>query len=160
MHRFGVSRHTSFLQDRRIVLALLQGGRTMKTVLSYCSARMFLKGLLPMVGMSPRQSSGAVNDNDPQRHAEFTVEPSKQRGVTPSLDSARAAYGLTGHFVAAIALVAGILALPLLQGLVVSATTSSEARLNVIRGSPIAPALLEPRRTFSPVGRTAALNPS
>jgi hypothetical protein len=51
----------------------------MKTVLSYCSARIFLKGLLPMVAMSPRQSEGAVNDNDPQRHVGFTIEPSRQR---------------------------------------------------------------------------------
>ena len=57
----------------------------MKTVLSYCSARMFLKGLLPMVAMSPRQSEGAVNDNDRQRHAGFTIEPSNQWGSTPSL---------------------------------------------------------------------------
>ena len=57
----------------------------MKTVLSYCSARMFLKGLLPMVAMSPGQSEGAVNDNDLQRHVAFTVEQSKKRGALPSL---------------------------------------------------------------------------
>ena len=51
----------------------------MKTVLSYCSARMFLRGLLPMVAMSPRQSRGAVNDNDPQRRIGLTVEASKQK---------------------------------------------------------------------------------
>jgi hypothetical protein len=50
----------------------------MKTVLSYCSARMFLNGLLPMVAMSPRQSEGAVNDNDPQRHVGFAIEPSRK----------------------------------------------------------------------------------
>jgi hypothetical protein len=87
IHCSGVSKHTSFLQARRIVLAYLQGGRTMKTVLSYCSARMFLKGLLPMVAMSPRQSGGAVNDNDPQRHVGFTVEASQQRGSTTFLHS-------------------------------------------------------------------------
>jgi len=115
----------------------------MKTVLSYCSARMFLKGLLPMAAMSPRQSGGAANDNDTQRRLEFTVEPSKQRVSTPSLHSRRAAYELTGHVVAVIALVAGILALPLVQGLVVPATTTSEERSEVIRGSLIAPGLLE-----------------
>jgi hypothetical protein len=55
----------------------------MKTVLSYCSARMFLKGLLPMVAMSPRQARGAVNDNDLQRPAGFTVELARQGGAFP-----------------------------------------------------------------------------
>jgi hypothetical protein len=117
----------------------------MKTVLSYCSARMFLKGLLPMVAMSPRQSGAAVNDNDPQRHVGFTVEACQQRGSTTSLHSKRAAYKLTGHVVAAIAFVAGVLALPLLQGLVVPATTASEETSEVVRGSPITPTLLEPQ---------------
>jgi hypothetical protein len=35
----------------------------MKTVLSYCSARVFSAGLLPMVAMRPCQSGAAVNDN-------------------------------------------------------------------------------------------------
>ena len=107
----------------------------MKTVLSYCSARMFLKGLLPMVAMSLGQSEGAVNDNDLQRHAGFSVELSNQRGGTHFLQSKSAASGLTGHVVAALALVAGILALPLLQCLVVPTTTASEARSDIIRGS-------------------------
>ena len=115
----------------------------MKTVLSYCSARLFLKGLLPMVAMSPCQSEGAVNDNGLQRHAGFTIEPANQWGSPPSPQPKRAAYELTRYVVAAIALVAGIFALPLLQDLVVPATTTSEARLEVIRGSPIAPVLLE-----------------
>ena len=97
-----------------------------------------------MVAMSPRQSDGAVNDNDLQGHVGFTVEPSNQRGSTPTLHPKRTASELTGHAVAALALVASILALPLLQGLVVPATTASGARSEVIRGSPIAPALLEP----------------
>jgi hypothetical protein len=80
IHRFVVSKHTSFLQDGRLVLAYLQGGGKMKTVLSYCSARMFLKGLLTTVEMSPPQSAGAVNDNDPQRHVGFIVEVSQQKG--------------------------------------------------------------------------------
>lgn len=37
----------------------------MKTVLSYCSARAFSTGLLPMVAMCPRQP-GAENDNERQ----------------------------------------------------------------------------------------------
>jgi hypothetical protein len=112
----------------------------MKTVLSYCSARMFLKGLLPMVAMSPRQSDGAVNDNNLQRHVGLTGEL-----CISSFQSKRAAYGLTGPVVAAITLVAGVLALPLLQGLVVSATTASAERSEVLRGSPIASSFLEPQ---------------
>ena len=145
IHRSVVSKHTSFLQDRWIVLAYLEGGRAMKTVLSYYSARMFLKGLLPMVAMSPRPFRGAVNDNDPQRHVRFTVVASQQRGSTTSLHSKRAAYKLTEHVVAAIAFVAGILALPLLQGLVVPAITASEDASEVIRGSRCTPTLLEPQ---------------
>jgi hypothetical protein len=117
----------------------------MQPVLSYRSARMFLRGLLPMVAMSPRQSRGAVNDNDPQRRIGLTVEPPKQKGRTPSLHSKRMSNGLTKCAIAAIALVSGILALPLLRNLEVPATTSREARPDIIRGSPIAPALLEPQ---------------
>jgi hypothetical protein len=73
MRRSGLPKHTSFLPDRRIVSVYCQGGRAIETVLSYCSARMLLKGLLPMIAMSPRQSRCAVNDND----------PSAQRGVHP-----------------------------------------------------------------------------
>ena len=102
-----------------------------------------------MVAMSPRQSRGAVNDNDPQRRIGLTVEPPKQKGRTPSLHSKRMAKrmanGLTKCAIAAIALVSGILALPLLRNLEVPATTSREARPDIIRGSPIAPALLEPQ---------------
>jgi len=50
----------------------------MKSALTYCSARMFSNGLLPMVAMSPRQSEGAVNDNDPHRHVGFAIMPSRQ----------------------------------------------------------------------------------
>jgi hypothetical protein len=116
----------------------------MKTILSYCSSRMFLQGLLPMVAMSPRQSRGAVNDNDPHRRIGLTVEPPKQKGRAPSLHSKRMANGLTKRVIAAITLVSGILALPLLRSLEVPATTSREARPDIIRGSPIEPALLEP----------------
>jgi hypothetical protein len=67
----------------------------MKTVLSYCSARMFLKGLLPMVAMSPRHSEGALNDNDPQRHVGIIIKPFQQREALP-LHSKRAACKPTG----------------------------------------------------------------
>ena len=96
-----------------------------------------------MVAMSPRQSDSAVNDNDLQRHIGFTVELSNQRGSSPSRHSKRAAAGLTGHVIAALALVSGILTLPLLQGLVVPATTASGSSSDIIRGSTIAPTLLE-----------------
>jgi hypothetical protein len=37
----------------------------MKSVLSYCTARVFSRGLLPMVAMSPPKAV-AENDNDKQ----------------------------------------------------------------------------------------------
>jgi hypothetical protein len=95
-----------------------------------------------MVAMSRRQCEGAVNDNDLQRHAGFTIEPSNQTSSTLSLRCKSGVDGLSGHVVAAMALVACTLALPLLQSLVVPAITTSEARSEVIRGSPIAPILL------------------
>jgi hypothetical protein len=117
----------------------------MKTVPSYCSARMFLRGLLPMVAMSPRQPRGAVNDTDPQRCIRPTVEHPKRRGRPASLHSKRIANGLTRRAIAAIALVAGILALPLLRSLEVPAAPSREARPDVIWGITIAPSLLDPQ---------------
>jgi hypothetical protein len=115
----------------------------MKAVLSYCSARMFSTGLLPMVAMSPRQARAALNDNDAQYHCEFPVEPCEPGGSARSLHTGSAAYRLTRHVVAGLALAVGILALPLLQGLVVPVMTASQDRPELIRGSPIAPALLQ-----------------
>jgi hypothetical protein len=82
-----------------------------------------------MVAMSPRQPRGAVNDNDPQHRIGPTVERWKHQGGIPSLHSKRSANGLTGRAIAAIALVTGILALPLLWSLEVPAApiwTTSE----------------------------------
>jgi hypothetical protein len=44
-----------------------------------------------------------------------------------------------------LAAVAGIITLPLLQGLAVPIMTASEERPEVLRGSPIAPTLLQPQ---------------
>jgi hypothetical protein len=107
---------------------------------------MFLKGLLLMVAMSPCQTGGSMNDNSPQRHVRFIDEPSRETGGTISHHTKRVGDELTGHVVAAIALVAGILALPLLQDLVVPATTARDWRSEVIRGDPMKPAMLEPQK--------------
>jgi hypothetical protein len=76
----------------------------------------------------------AVNDNN----ALF----SPPRNRLPS-HSRRAAYGRGAFIVAVLAIVAGIIMLPLLQGLAAPITTANEARPKVLRGSPIAPTLLQ-----------------
>jgi hypothetical protein len=118
----------------------------METVLSYYSARMFLTGLLLMAAIRPCQSGGAVNDNNGQSQVGLSIKPSRHKESTRSLQSEATAAGRVGHVIAALALVAGVLAVPLLQGLVAPATTTGEQRPEVIRGSPIAPALLHPQR--------------
>jgi hypothetical protein len=57
----------------------------------------------------------------------------------------RAAYGRAAFIVAVLAVVAGIIMLPLLQGLAVPIMTANEARPKIFRGSPIAPTLLQPQ---------------
>jgi hypothetical protein len=57
----------------------------------------------------------------------------------------RAAYGRAEFIIAVLAVVAGIITLPLLQGLAVPIMTASEGTPKVLRGSPIAPTLLQPQ---------------
>jgi hypothetical protein len=57
----------------------------------------------------------------------------------------RAAYGRAAFIIAVLAVVAGIITLPLLQGLAVPIMTANEERPKVLRGSPIAPTLLQPQ---------------
>lgn len=116
----------------------------MRTVLSYCLERVFSMGLLPMVAMSPRQSEAAVNDNtSPQ--VGLRGDPSKHPESAGSLRPELSPYGRAGHVLAALVLVACILAVLLLKGLVLPVLTASEERPEVLRGSPIAPALLQPQ---------------
>lgn len=60
-----------------------------------------------------------------------------------SFHGKRAAYGRAEFIVAVLAVVAGIITLPLLQGLAVPIMTANEARPKVLHGSPIAPTLLQ-----------------
>ncbi len=72
-----------------------------------------------------------MGGKDAYRHIGFTVEASQQRGSTTSFRSRRATYKLTGHVIAAIAIVAATLALSLLWSLVVTATIARETRSDV-----------------------------
>jgi hypothetical protein len=55
----------------------------------------------------------------------------------------RAAYGRAEFIIAVLAVVAGIIALPLLRGFAAPIMTASEERPKVLRVSPIAPTLLQ-----------------
>jgi hypothetical protein len=105
----------------------------MRVVISACSTKAFSYGPMPLAHLKLRPLI-AVNDNN----ALF----SPPRNCLPS-HSRRAAYGRAAFIVAVLALVAGIIMLPLLQGLAVPIMTANEARPKVLRGSPIAPTLLQ-----------------
>jgi hypothetical protein len=112
----------------------------MKTLLSYCSAKVFVTGLLPMAARSPPRTVVAVNDNDPWHRVGFSIAPCEP--------PRKAASRRVGYIIAAAVLVTGITALPLIQCIVVTAlTTSAERPPDVIRGSPIAPVLLQHQDT-------------
>ena len=105
----------------------------MRVVTSACTHKAFSCGPMPLAYLKLGPLD-AVNDNK----ALF----SSPRGC-PTFYSRRAAYGRAGLIVAVLTLVAGIVALPLLQGLAELTITASEASPKVLRGSPIAPTLLQ-----------------
>jgi hypothetical protein len=105
----------------------------MKVVISACSTKACSYGPMPLAQLKLRPVI-AVNDNN----AVF----SPPRNCLPS-HSRRAAYGRAAFIVAVLTIVAGIIMLPLLQGLAVPIMTANEARPKVLRGSPIAPTLLQ-----------------
>lgn len=105
----------------------------MRVVISACSNKAFSHGLIPLAHLKLRPLI-AVNDNN----APF----SPPRHCLPSY-SRRAAYGRAAFIIAMLAVVAGIITLPLLQGLALPIMTAKEARPKVLRGSPIAPTLLQ-----------------
>jgi hypothetical protein len=105
----------------------------MRVVLSACTNKAFLCGPMPWARLKLRPVI-AVNDNN----AVF----SPPRNCLPS-HSRRAAYGRAAFIVAVLAIVAGIIMLPLLQGLAVPIMTANKARPKVLRGSPIALTLLQ-----------------
>ena len=105
----------------------------MRVVLSACTNKAFLCGPMPLAHLKLRPLI-AVNDNN----AVFSPPKSCH-----SFHSRRAAYGRAAVVIAVLAVVAGIILLPLLQGLVVPIMTANEARPKVLRGSPIASTLLQ-----------------
>jgi hypothetical protein len=105
----------------------------MKVVISACSNKAFSYGLMPLAHLKLRPLM-AVNDNN----ALFSPPRS-----CLSAHSTRAAYGRAAFILAVLAVVAGIITLLLLQGLALPVMTASEERPKVLRGSPIAPALLQ-----------------
>ncbi len=105
----------------------------MRVVISACSTKAFSYGPMPFAHLKHRPLM-AGNDNN----SLF----SPRRNCLPS-HSRRAAYGRAAFVLAVLTIVAGIITLPLLQGLAVPVRTANEARPKVLRGSPIAPALLQ-----------------
>jgi hypothetical protein len=106
----------------------------MRVVISACTNKAFSYGLMPLAHLKLRPMD-AMNDNN------ALFSPPKS---CPTFHSNRAAYGRAGSIIAVLALVAGIIALPLLQGLSAPLMTGGE-RPTVLRGIPIAPALLRPQ---------------
>jgi hypothetical protein len=105
----------------------------MRVVLSACSKKAFSCGPMPLAHLNLRPLI-AVNDNN----AVFSPPKSCH-----SFHGKRAAYGRAEFIIAVLAVAAGIIALPLLQGLAVPVMTASEERPKVLRGSVVAPTLLQ-----------------
>jgi hypothetical protein len=76
----------------------------------------------------------AVNDNNALFSPPRRVRPVHDKG---------AAYGRAAFIIAVLAVVAGIIALPLLQGFAAPIMTTKEEGPKVRRGSPSAPTLLQ-----------------
>ena len=120
----------------------------MRVVISACSNKTFSYGLMPLAHLKLRPPM-AVNDNNALFSPPRTCHP---------LHGKRAAYGRAEFIVAVLAIVAGIITLPLLQGLAVPIMTASEERPKVLRGSP-APLIFSSRRgTGSKIGSSSRLH--
>jgi hypothetical protein len=105
-------------------------------MISACTHKAFSHGPIPLAHLKRRRLD-AVNDNK----ALFSAS----RGCA-AFHSRREAYGRASLIVAMLALVAGITALPLLQGLSAPFVTASKGRPEALRGGLIAPTLLQSRR--------------
>jgi hypothetical protein len=104
----------------------------MRVVLSACTNKAFSCGPMPLAHLQLRPVI-AVNDNNALFRPPKSCHP---------FHGKRAAYGRTAFIVAVLAVIAGIITLPLLQGLAAPIMTANEARPKVFRGGPIAPTLL------------------
>ena len=107
----------------------------MKIVHAACTNKAFSNGSRPLAHLKLRPLD-AVNDNN----ALFSPPRS-----CLTFHSSRAAYGRARLIMAVLAAVAVISTLPLLQSLAVPIMTAREEKPKVLRGSPIAPALLQPQ---------------
>ncbi len=105
----------------------------MRVVLSACTNKAFSCGPMPLAHLKLRPLI-AVNDNN----AVF----SPPKNCHPFYGK-RAAYGRAEFIIAVLAAVAGIITLPLLQGLAVPVMTASEETPKVLRGNPVSPNLLQ-----------------
>ena len=107
----------------------------MRVVLSACTNKALSCGPMPLAHLKLRPLI-AVNDNNAVFSPPKSCHP---------FHGKRTAYGRAEFVIAVLALVAGIITLPLLQGLAVPIMTANEVRPKVLRGSPIAPTLLQPQ---------------
>ncbi len=114
----------------------------MRIVISACTNRAFSQGLMPLAQLRFGQMD-AENDNGAHFQARLSRSPSKRRENSRSSYPGQRAYGGAGHVIAVLALVAGIIAMPLLQKLAEPIMTAREEGPKVFRGSPIAPTLLQ-----------------
>ena len=106
----------------------------MRVVLSACTNKAFSCGPMPLAHMKLRPLV-AVNDNNAVFSPPKSCHPFHVK---------RAAYGRAEFIIVVLAAVAGIIALPLLQGLA-PVMMASEERPKFLRGSPSAPTLLQPQ---------------
>jgi hypothetical protein len=100
-----------------------------------------------MVSMSHPQPAVTVNDNDARPEVKLSINPPEHRESAGPLHRDRAVYRQVAYLTAALVLLAAIVTLPLLQGLVIPGMTTSVGGPEIIRGSPIAPVLLQPQRS-------------
>jgi hypothetical protein len=114
----------------------------MRVVISACTHKAFLHGPMPLAHLK-RRPIGALNDNDAQSPFALRLNPSKHPRSVFALRPERTAFGRAELIVAVVTLVVGILAGPLLQGFSAPVITARQGMPEVLRGSPVAPALLQ-----------------
>jgi hypothetical protein len=107
----------------------------MRVVHSACTNKAFSCSPMPLARLKLRPII-AVNDNNALFSPPRSCHPVHRK---------RAAYGRAEFIIAVLAVIAGTITLSLLQGLAVPIMRASEERPKVLRGSPIAPTLLQPQ---------------
>ena len=107
----------------------------MRVVLSACTNKGFSCGPMPLAHLNLRPLM-AVNDNNAVFSPPKSCHPFHLK---------RAAYGRAEFIIAVLTVVAGIIALSLLQSLADPVMTANEETPKVLRGNPSAPTLLQPQ---------------